>query len=273
MRNPGILLLLAVATACAAKEKSAQPPPEAPARVDKALRERATKFYQAHVDGKYRQAEQFVADDTKEYFYASQKPRYLKFEISKITYSDKFRQAVVVARCDREVTSEMGKMVFSVPEESTWKIEKGRWYWYVDQTQIRTPLGAMRPTPVTPGPPAGPPPAIKPQVTGMQELWKLVTTDKKEVHLPLAGGSTDVMVRNAMRGVVKIKVLAPETPGLEVAAERETIASGYSARITFKYAPPMGAPPVKAVKVEIQVQPTNDAIPIMVFFGDSTGGK
>lgn len=40
---------------------------KAPIEVDTALRERIAKFYQAHVDKKPRLAEQYVAEDTKDY--------------------------------------------------------------------------------------------------------------------------------------------------------------------------------------------------------------
>src|ERR1700724_3603210 len=68
---------------------------KAPPEVDEALRARVAKFYQAHVDGKPRRAEELVAEDTKDYFYTARKPQYLSFQIIKIDYTDTFTKATV----------------------------------------------------------------------------------------------------------------------------------------------------------------------------------
>src|SRR5260370_24279308 len=69
---------------------------KAPPDVDEALRARITGFYQAHVDKKFRQADQFVAEDTKDFYYESNKPAYLSFNIGKITYSENFTKAKAI---------------------------------------------------------------------------------------------------------------------------------------------------------------------------------
>ena len=64
-----------------------------PEKVDEALRARITEFYQDHLAGKFREAESLVAEDTKDFFYNTNKPRYLGFSIQKIEYSDHFTKA------------------------------------------------------------------------------------------------------------------------------------------------------------------------------------
>ncbi len=71
---------------------------KAPPEVDAALRARISKFYQAHVDGKYRLAEPLVAEDTKDFFYQANKPHYLSFGITRIDYSDNFTKAKATIR-------------------------------------------------------------------------------------------------------------------------------------------------------------------------------
>ena len=66
---------------------------KAPPAIDEALRDRISKFFQCQVDGKPRQAEQYVAEESKDYYYEMQKPRYLSFEIRNISYSDEFTKA------------------------------------------------------------------------------------------------------------------------------------------------------------------------------------
>jgi hypothetical protein len=288
MRRFGILVLLASAPLYPAQDQPAKPAapaapapaavvkkaPAAPAAVDHALRARATAFFQAHVEGKFRQAEQYVAADTKDYFYASQKPRYLKCELSKISYSEQFKKATVVARCEREVMSQIGKMTFNTPEESTWKLERGLWCWYVNQKEVRTPFGAMMRTAPVPGEQQRGAPVLKPQISSIQDLWKLVSADKKEVRLPATGGSDFVVIHNSMKGLVKIAVQTPQTPGLEVAVERERIAPSYSSRVTFKYQPPAEAKAApKNLPVEIHVEPSNETIVVQVIFEGQAAGK
>src|SRR5437762_142795 len=72
---------------------------KAPADVDAALRERIAKFYQAHVDKKPRLAEPYVAEDTKDFFYETNKPGYLAYEIDSISYSDNFTKAKAIVKC------------------------------------------------------------------------------------------------------------------------------------------------------------------------------
>ena len=66
---------------------------KAPPAVDEALRARISKFFQAHIDGKFRQAEVLVAEDSKDFFYSANKPKYLGFEIKEIAYSENFTKA------------------------------------------------------------------------------------------------------------------------------------------------------------------------------------
>src|SRR5579862_6988218 len=109
---------------------------KAPPDVDEALRARITKFYQAHVDGKARQAEQYVAEDTKDFFFDTNKPRYLDFRIDTITYSDHFTKARAVVLCKQRVMMPgFTDHPMDVPTPSTWKVEDGKWYWYVDQSK------------------------------------------------------------------------------------------------------------------------------------------
>src|SRR4051794_9122395 len=67
-----------------------------PQDVDDALRARITKFYDLHVASKFRQAEQLVAEESKDDFYVLSKPELKAFKIGNIEYSEKFTKAKVV---------------------------------------------------------------------------------------------------------------------------------------------------------------------------------
>ena len=75
---------------------------KAPPQVDEALRQNVAKFYQAHVDGKFRNAEAVIAEDSKDTFYNLEKQRYFSFEIVRINYSENFTKAAVVTGVEVE---------------------------------------------------------------------------------------------------------------------------------------------------------------------------
>src|ERR1035441_5836242 len=77
--------------------------PKPPAEVDAALRARVQEFFDLHVKGQFRKAEELVAEDTKDFFYSGNKPKYLSFEISRIDYSANFTRAKVTVLCEQYI--------------------------------------------------------------------------------------------------------------------------------------------------------------------------
>ena len=113
---------------------------KAPPAIDDALRERVSAFYQAHVDAKFRQADQYVDEDSKDVFFAADKPHFLGFQISKINYSDNFTKATVITACKTEMFFHGRKMPVTMPAVTHWKIDNGEWFWYyVQPTEMASP--------------------------------------------------------------------------------------------------------------------------------------
>jgi hypothetical protein len=246
----------------------AQSPPgalfdKAPPDVEEALRARITGFYQAHVDRKFRQADDYVAADTKDFYYEANKPAYLAFEIGKIVYSDNFTKARAVVSCKiRFNIPGFGDNPVMAPVPSTWKLENGQWYWYVDQKAGReTPFGVMKPQ--EGAAPAGGFPSLA-TAPNVEALWKSVQADKNEVRLNAKESSTDlVTISNKMPGNIWLQVDAPKTPGLEIALDRGELKSGEEAKITFD-SEPQEKPVNRVAQVRVTVMPTNQVIPITV---------
>jgi hypothetical protein len=227
----------------------------APADVDQALRARITEFFHYHVTGEHRKAEELVADDTKDYFYDGNKPRYLSFEIGKIDYSDGYTKAkaMITVKMPVMLPGFNGK-IMAIPTASYWKLIDGKWYWYVD-TAMRnaSPMGEMKP-----GPPradgAPPRPAI---ATTMQELFAQVRADRGAVEVK-AGSTDQVVITNGMVGPIKLTVEG-KIDGIEAAFDHAEIKPGEKATLTVK-----AANEAKAGVLTVRVQQTGQTIPIQV---------
>jgi hypothetical protein len=239
---------------------SAQDPSELfhkpPADVDKALRERASEFFELHVKGDFRKAEALVAEDTKEYFYDNNKPRYLGFEITKIKYNDDFTKAQVTVLCEQYVRFPgFPNTPMKVPITSTWKIEDGKWMWYVDQSQLSvSPLGIkMSPGPVSNA--TGP--AVLGQVPTLQQFYASFQADRDSVTLE-PGATETVHISNSSPGSMTVYVLG-ELAGVEAKFDHTKVESGDKAVLTLH-----AGPGAKSGTIQVRVDPVGKIIPIQV---------
>lgn len=231
---------------------------KAPPDVDDALRARITGFYQAHVDHKFREADQYVAEDTKEFYYEANKPFYMSFHIDKIVYSDNYTKAKASVTCKMHVVMAFVDQIAMVPTPSTWKLENGQWYWYVDQSAGRdTPFGHWSPKGTSTG--------VLPSMAGAPDiasLQKSVHADKGLVELGLKQASSgEVILSSTMQVVLDLQV--PKAAGLEARLDRTDLKPGEQAKLTIHYDPPEDAKPLYAQLV-VRVSPTNQVIPIRV---------
>lgn len=275
-----LAISIAVGAALLAQEPPRNAPPateapKVPPRVDKALRSRVQIFFQAHVDGKPRLADAVVAEDSKDIFFAMQKPRYLSCELGKTDYSDNFKRAQVTVTCEEDVMMVgIGLVRIKMPRSSEWKLTRGKWYWYVDPNAIRqTPFGPMKPMGRTGGGAAPPTPFVMPKGPTPEELLKLVQADKNEVRLSSSEPSSDtVTISNGMPGWITLKLETPSVAGLEVKLDRKQVQKDEQARITIHFEPKDNPLPKPAL-INVVVEPTGLLIPIRLTFGAPAPGK
>jgi hypothetical protein len=227
---------LFLATTALWAQTAAQKGPEPPPDVDKALRARVTEFCELHKQGKFRQAEQMVADDTKDYFYNSGKPHYVSYEIQSITYNQDFTKATAMVICEHYLPALgfQGKTV-KMLTPFNWKIEKGQWMWYVIQdTMLVTPFGKMSLTPQT-GPPAAPPPPGTPPPpppipASVDQFFALIKVDKTALSLK-PGASDRVVISNGTPGIMGLEI-AQQIPGVEAKLDAAYYPAGGKAVLT-----------------------------------------
>lgn len=259
--------MLLWAAACLAQDPAALFE-KAPPAIDEALRARVTKFYQAHVEGKFRAADALVAEDSKDAFFEADKTRCRGFSIMSIKYSDNFSRAVAVIACDTDFPMPMGRpMAVKMPLRSQWKTVDGQWWWYVDpvsEREVVTPFGIRKPQnaqqPAAPsGPPAGP--------VDIETVFKQVKTDRQEVSFdPSAAGVNRVVVTNQMPGSVSLSLEPAALAGFDLKLDRTSLGQGESAALSIRYEPAKDRQPSPAV-VRVMVSPLGLDLPIQIRFG------
>jgi hypothetical protein len=240
---------------------------KAPPAVDEALRARISRFYQLHVDGKFRQAEELVADDSKDFFYSANKPKYTAFEISRIDYSENFTKAKATVVCHMYVmVPGFTDKPLPVPTPSLWKQVNSQWYWYIDQAALnRTPFGTMQAGSAGSSPAASLPAMPSPEQA--MKLLEQVAADRSEVRLNSDRPSTaQVTIKNGMPGVVSLAVSAPKVEGLEIKPDQPSIKAGESGTVTFRYKPGKSKP-AGPIAASIRVEQTGQTIPVQIVFG------
>jgi len=247
------------------------PPPaeKAPPEVDAALRARITRFYQLEVEGKFSQALQLVAEDTKDAFVESNKSGMRSFEIQSIRYTDDFTKAEVMALISRFLPMEgfMGRPL-QMKTPSRWKLDNGLWCYYEDPQKDRpgSPFRHAAP-PGMPVPNAGPPGApgaLPPQPTVPNP--RALTLNKPGVQFQSTKPSADqVVISNSTFWPVKLLLSDPRVAGLTIKLDAVAINPGGKAIMHVQWT---GAAPIpKApVTIKVLVDPTNQIVPITVSF-------
>ena len=233
--------------------------PKPPAKVDAALRARIAEFFDLHVKSQFRKAEELVADDTKDFFYTHNKPKYISCDLSRIDYSDHFTKANATVVCEQYIMMPgFTDRPMKVPTPSTWKIEHGKWVWYVDQDALRnTPWGRMTPGPFPEKGGPAPPPSLASIPTSADFVFKQVQLDKSEVRLK-AGESAEVTISNRAPGPMGVS-FSPALGHIEAKLDKPNVPAGGKSVLTLTAS--KGA---KSGVLNVQVEQTLQLLPIQI---------
>ncbi len=255
------VLALAAAIALGAQEKPnlfSSAPPE----VEAALRERVTGFYQAYVDGKFRSAEQFVAEDTKDLHYNQEKTKIRGFEIIKINWDDSFQKASVVTTVQTSIQMRGQNIPAAAPMATKWKLENGKWVYFVDPTLGKvTPMGTM-----TPGPGNREGMKIDDMIKNPNIILNQIKPNKDRFVLHGWEKSADtIVVTNGMPGSITLHFQTETLAGLTYKLEKTELGPGETSRIELVYDPAdQNAKPT--LNASLQVQPFNKTLIFPVVF-------
>jgi hypothetical protein len=257
---------------------------KAPPDIDEALHARITKFYQAFVDGKFRQADAYVAEESKDVFFAAEKRRYKACSINNVTYSDNYTKAKAVVSCDTDYFAMGRQFPIKLPVTSVWKIENGEWVWYVipitDQTEYNSPFGpvARPPLPGEKGSESAPaqPKSVIQQLASPTQVMSAVKADRDSLQFNSAKSSKEELtVKNTMPGNVTLTA-STGILGLKVTPAKVEIHANEEIKVAVTFDPkdpaltcsaclahPQNRP---AGEVTFRVEPTGQVIPIQVHF-------
>jgi hypothetical protein len=200
----------------------AQQPSPVPAEAEAALRARVKEFFQLQVDKKFRQAEALVADDTKDSYYNGNKFNMKTFTIQRIELLDDNTRARVALKA--KVTLMMAGVPpvdFDTPSITTWKLEGGKWVWYIETAKTApTPFGTIDTHSDEPAP-AG----LTDKTPDLATLQSLVKIDRNSVELNPEGVRQAVTVLNDLPGGVDLELRSSMT-GVSTQLEKKHLEAG-----------------------------------------------
>jgi len=239
---------------------------KAPPDVEEALRARVSAFFQAQVEGKFRQGEQYVAEDSKDSYYEMNKTKYLKFEIRNINYSDNFTKAVVLVLAQAYVVIPgfEGKAA-PLPVKSNWILANGQWCWHVDPADLKmTPFGKMNPGPYPDAKAAGPSTTSQPAT--VESVLSGIRVNKGTAQLKFKEASSDqIEIANGLSGTLSVTLNPIDVPGLRIKFNPAEMKQGEKTVVSFHYEP-QGTTPPSGIRIYLIVNPIHYVIPIYVTF-------
>ena len=226
----------------------------------KALTERVQQFYQLQMEKKYRQAEAFVAEDTKDLYYGSGKGDLLGFSIVKIELSEGDTKAKVSVKAKSQMLMMgTGMLPYEVVSVTLWKVENGKWCWYVDQTApVDSLFGKLKG--LKSGGPGGAPDFSK-MVTkpDLGDLISKVHADRNSATVTAAQPLQTVTITNDLPGPADLTV-SGKIAGVTVETDKTHLVGGEKATVRLRRTEDVAAEGV----VYVEVAPLNSQLQIQV---------
>jgi hypothetical protein len=260
----------------------AQTPATPAPEVDSALRSRVTEFFQDLVDSKFVEAFDFVADDTRTFYFNSEKKPLKEFKIREVKYDSGFEKATVTLDVKREWTftalAAKQPVIADVSMVTIWKLEKGKWVWS-NEPRPDQPVTPMGPSNVqliqrqADGTVTGLPPKITDEIlhaAGQKilEPSSIGSIDKREITLSASQASSDkVVFHNGQQGSIRLELSLAPLPGLTAQLDKNDLNAGDNAALQISYDPRSGqAAAGRSALIRLVVIPFNLTYDVRVNF-------
>lgn len=223
----GVLLLMAPLWAQLTRK--------APPDVEAALKARVEKFYNLYQQGKFRQAESVVAEQSRDLYYGMQKTPIRNHQFEDISFSEDFQTAHVLVSC-LSGHPRLASAGLRVPVPSTWKVINGEWYMLIEP-RTTTPFGPMKwddPRETKQEPPARA--TLETVTTGTFQV------EPQKITFPRQGSgivSRSIVVKNNLPGPLTLE-LENEIPGVTVKLPQKALPPKSQVSFEISYDPQRG---------------------------------
>ena len=229
-----IFVVLAVSAAFAQQEAAPAGPP--PSGLEETVRARANELFMLFQKQEYRKAENWIAEETKDYYYGGSKPEIHKFEVQYVEFSENFTHAKVLIQCVEPVVVAgfpPGEMTVKIP--TLWKIENGNWFYYEDPEKIRNPSGLQNKIKAAVDSAnatlQSPEDALKDLPKDSAFVLGKLSLDKSAVTIQ-PGKTATVIIANGSTGPVSLELGYP-LHGIEAKLDRLDVNRGEKATLTL----------------------------------------
>jgi len=244
------------------------PRTEAPEEIDSLLRSRIDGFYGHFQKGQFRQAEDFLDEESKDLFYNAKKTRVLSYHIESIRYSDDFRSASALVGCQTNVPM-LGSAPMTVPLSSNWHFVDGDWKMHLaapKQTDgaVVSPFGTMKfDTDPDAAAARGASNTARPTLDSLRSMFEV---DRDNLSFPSdKPHSETVVVGNLSPGKLSVELARAVSGGLELEFDEQPASQGEPFKVTIHYDPEKGK--LNGLqRVDLIVIPFSQIIPLSLTF-------
>jgi len=270
MKNGALLIVVVLLGRLCLAQSLAELVEKAPPAVDEALRARVTKFYQHHVEGKFRAADELVAEDSKDIFFGADKQRCRSFVIGRISYSENFTRASVVTSCETEMMMPpVGMIPVTLPVRSLWKIVDGQWFWYMDPPSATSAVASMFGVQGSAPPPSPDAAAVSPRMgpvgpVDISSIQNAVRADRRQLAFSSNAKAVErIALVNTLPGPVGLALQSVPLPGLEATLDKKEIGQNETATLSVSIQPSAERKPGRYALIVV-VSPVQQEIPIQI---------
>lgn len=230
------------------------PQSAAPDAVNQALTERVSQFLNYHIGTANFRAMDLVAEESKETYFGAGKTVIKSFKVTNIEYaSSDFNRAAVTTEVTRDMHLEGQTFEGTSALVSNWKIEDGKWVWFLDRTNsMVTPMGVsdfsnpvdMLNTFTKDGKLPEGFNTEAAMASQMSAILGQAGLDKNQVRFSWnRPGQDTITLKNAFPGEVSLSLLdQPTFPGLKIALEKAVLKPGENGVVNIEFTPQPGEP-------------------------------
>jgi hypothetical protein len=255
-------LALVTAAFAAPQEPFRSAPPE----VEEALRARISAFYGLFQQGQMRQAEAYVAEESRDIFYNAPKARIIGHEIRDVEFNADLNEANVLVAV--QTLTAFAKQAVTQPLQSKWKLVDGQWYLSINPIQAgesyKTPVGDMHFS--QDGGPGSPPLGFqRPDLSTMQKAYEISERVLRFASSAKEPVTQTVTVKNKFENDLTIDRLTRDFPGMEIRIASEVVPKDGETTISFTYNPE-AALLVGNKNFEFELMPITQRVRIVMAF-------